>query len=298
MIARVFFFALALLLLTRSTLSVCYSNSTPPNGIQKDFGVEKLLNCGFRKCYDEPYSWATTSSELLVCNGTWFFVGAQQASSLNSISIGSFGDNSIFSTTSSTALAQPHLGTYWYFYSGYSFGFSATSQINLQPGDILSSNCDSRLSWHLDNNAGGYRAGCVTNLISSTSWRKVIYSSTIKTNSPTHAPTSSQPTGSPTQNTPKPTLQVFHLNTPAPTPYSNRSIPVVFAESSKLYGGYNVKDLSLGIGLGGGCVLLLIIIVVLFAIYRKQMNAIVKSQDRAREKKLQHKSNDSNIYYM
>ena len=129
------------------------------------------------KCYDQPYSYVTTSSDFSACNGIINFVGAKTSSSATTFAVGAFGLNSIFSRTSSYSTATyDQGGAYWYFIPGYSFGFADVSSVSLNECDVGSSpNCASRLCWHMDLGAGGYRAGCTLGLNSDTTWRKVIY---------------------------------------------------------------------------------------------------------------------------
>ena len=81
-----------------------------------------------------------------------------------------------FQATTSTNTAYLHNGAYWYFYPGYSMGFADVAAVNLNPADLSSADCASRLSWHLDNGAGGYRAGCTTSLNTDPTWTKLIFS--------------------------------------------------------------------------------------------------------------------------
>ena len=55
---------------------------------------------------------------------------------------------------------------YWYWVRGYGFGFADTSSILLNPCDVASTDCASRLCWKMDINfgSGGYRAGCTHGL--------------------------------------------------------------------------------------------------------------------------------------
>ena len=76
-----------------------------------------------------------------------------------------------------TALNTPHLsnGVYWYFTPGQSFGFLKDNTLEQNSADIGTTNPDSRLSWHLDNKYGGYRAGANIGLNYDTTWKKIIY---------------------------------------------------------------------------------------------------------------------------
>jgi len=121
----------------------------------------------------------TTTSALSACyGGTSYFVGAISSASPSTFSLGAYGTPGIFNATYSitTAYLDPD-GAYWYRYQGYSFGFAGSSSVNLNSCDYGqgAGDCASRLCWHLDNNDGGYRAGCTTGLNSDSTWTKVIY---------------------------------------------------------------------------------------------------------------------------
>ena len=130
------------------------------------------------KCYDQPYSSYTTTRDLAACNDTQIvFVGAKSSYSSTVFAIGAFGSPYVLTATYSitTAYYDPG-GAYWYHYPSYSFGFADFSSVNLNTCDVGGSNdCVSRLCWHLDQNTGGYRAGCSTFLNGDPTWRKVIY---------------------------------------------------------------------------------------------------------------------------
>ncbi len=100
------------------------------------------------------------------------FVGAREAST-GRILLGAYGlSDDVFETTSDVYNGHASNGVYWYNYQGRAFGFSAEQGINLSPGDISSSNSESRLSWLVGRKVGGYRAGT---LQSSKSLVKIIY---------------------------------------------------------------------------------------------------------------------------
>ena len=70
---------------------------------------------------------------------------------------------------SETPLNQPklHENTWWYFTRSYSVGFSESQIINQFTADVLDLQKNSRLSWHLTENVGGWRAGNLTHLNNS-----------------------------------------------------------------------------------------------------------------------------------
>ena len=134
---------------------------------------------GFTKCYDQPYSSFTTSSNLSGCSDSpVLFVGAKKFSLESSFAIGAFGSSNILAETMHRTTAYyDQGGAYWYRYPSDSFGFAASSSVNLGNCDYgeVGDDCASRLCWILDIPAGGYRAGCITGLNADNTWRKVIY---------------------------------------------------------------------------------------------------------------------------
>ena len=120
-----------------------------------------------------------TTILLNACDGSEFvFVGAKSSSIANVFSVGAFGASvNVFRNASSSSEAYYDAvgGAYWYRYPGRSFGFAASSTVNLNSCDYNNPDCASRLCFHLDQNVGGYRAGCIVDLNSDSAWRKVIY---------------------------------------------------------------------------------------------------------------------------
>ena len=174
-------------------------------GIYYNYPVSSLTSSGYTVCYQATYATSTTSSDLSSCSGgASYFVGAISSAYPTIISVGAFGTSGIFTATYSTSVAYyDSQGAYWYDYPGKSFGFADNSAVTLNTCDTASTDCVSRLCWHLDQNVGGYRAGCTLGLNSDSTWTKVIYR---YTGNPIPLPTPN-PTSSPTQfPTPFPVL--------------------------------------------------------------------------------------------
>ena len=149
-------------------------------GVQYNLNETSLLQNGFVKCYDQPYSHITTSTELAACKGSSLvFVGAKASSSSGTISLGAYGTSTnVFTTTSSTTTAYLDAGgAYWYNYPLYGFGFSGTPLVHIYDCDYDQplGDCEHRLCWNLDYSIGGFRVGCNQKLNSNPTWRKVMY---------------------------------------------------------------------------------------------------------------------------
>ena len=138
-----------------------------------------LAQAGYSVCYEKPYAWHTSKTELLTycSNGYSYFVGAKLSNATGIFMLGAFGTPSIFKDTySSSYPQQDEAGAYWYMVDGKGFGFSSSPTINLRAcDDIKSKGCGSRLCWHIDGYSGGYRAGCQVALNNDVGWMKVIY---------------------------------------------------------------------------------------------------------------------------
>ena len=152
------------------------TNSAIPYGIQyNNVTVSDLKARGCSVCYKDTYAGQTNSNDISSCAGPVLFVGAQN-DNWSSIYLGAFGLAS--EVQRSTERDTPHLsnGVYWYFTSGQSFGFLGDTSLQQNGADIGTTNPDSRLSWHLDLGAGGWRAGAYTYLSNDATWQKVIWS--------------------------------------------------------------------------------------------------------------------------
>ena len=156
-----------------------FAASVPSTGVVYNYLESTLVQKGFVKCYDQPYSHYTSSADLNACAGSEFiFVGAKSSSNANVFSIGAFGASvNVFTNTYSTSQAYYDAvgGAYWYRYPGWSFGFASSSSVNLNSCDYNNPDCSHRLCFHLDQPFGGYRAGCTVGLNGDSTWRKVIY---------------------------------------------------------------------------------------------------------------------------
>ena len=152
--------------------------------IVKNIDISSYLD-DWTRCYGVSYSTATTTADLLSCakgDAYYIFVGAKKNSSSQNIYLGAFAPNSVLTTnTSSNRTAyKPSLlisgyNVYWYNYPYKSFGFAPNSTIYLNAADLVNryGDQDNRLSWHLDIQQAGCRAGKYVDI--STPWRKVIY---------------------------------------------------------------------------------------------------------------------------
>ena len=145
-------------------------------GIHLNYPINKFKD--FKLVYSNPYSHNTTTTELTTIRdsnqGKLVCVGARYKDA-EELSLVACGDiEQVFTQT----LGSAHLyeGVWWYMWNEHSFGFSFVKEIKLEDADGLDTpNGNMRLSWHLDKNIGGWRAGEFEGLDLNNEWYKIIY---------------------------------------------------------------------------------------------------------------------------
>ena len=151
--------------------------------------LSDLNSHGCSKCYSNPYSESTTTQNVGLCAGPILFVGAK-GNNTSTFLLGAYGLSSEIQNL--TEMNKPHVsyGVKWYKTPGYSFGFlDPRGQLNQRTADVGEDYSDSRLSWHLDLNVGGYRAGSYMYLNSAETFSKNIYNCPASVNMPSLNPT-------------------------------------------------------------------------------------------------------------
>jgi hypothetical protein len=130
---------------------------------------------GWLRVFDQPYSHKTRTEDLNQIAGICHNQVLVAATFNGSISVAAVGPARLL--TLNTMWNQPQqLGqVYWYRTSGKSFGFSPSATIRQTSADNEDLNSPLRLSWLLDQNVGGYRAGTTRSLADNSLWHKVIY---------------------------------------------------------------------------------------------------------------------------
>jgi hypothetical protein len=118
------------------------------HGIQLNYPVSNVLSeC--TPCYVAIYGTATTESDILRCHGPYLFVGARINAGASVFELGAYALAS--QITTHTALNSPNYfnGAWWYLTSGYSVGFSMSSNITQNSCDTNTNNAAHRLCWHM-----------------------------------------------------------------------------------------------------------------------------------------------------
>ncbi len=159
-----------------STLT-CSNNETS-SPLELDWQIYENLQIpltGWLRVFDQPYSHKTRTEDLNQIAGICHNQVLVAATFNGSISVAAVGPARLL--TLNTMWNQPQqLGqVYWYRTSGKSFGFSPSATIRQTSADNEDLNSPLRLSWLLDQNVGGYRAGTTRSLADNSLWHKVIY---------------------------------------------------------------------------------------------------------------------------
>jgi len=158
---------------------VIYRKVDPLFSIKENYAIYDLTKQGFKECYNAPYSDITSQDDFAKCNADpskKVFVGALKTSTSSTIMVGAGGvAGNVFTATSSSNSATLRNGVYWYNVNGKSFGFAPIASIFLEDADTYDITSSQRLSWHVNEEAGGWRAGADNSLTFDNTHRKVIY---------------------------------------------------------------------------------------------------------------------------
>lgn len=139
------------------------------HGVHYNVALSRLS--GWSVWYDAPYSAHTTLQNVRPPHGSCVLWGAKNGRFASSLKIAAIARREMMAHFGSGTW---HNGVYWYTVSPGSCGFAGTSNVNLNPADVRSTNCASRLSWHIGKPFGGYRAGCTKSLNDNGEWRKIV----------------------------------------------------------------------------------------------------------------------------
>jgi len=182
--------AAAMKVLTQAMLEKSYSITSPrtrsrlgliPKGVQ--LSLPNSFLDGWTLMYDIPYTEGITAAGLraVPTDAKHIFVGARAPD--GTIRLGAVGLREEVLRETEPNQPHEHNEVWWYFCPGShmydSFGFSKSSNIRQNAGDIGEEEGEYRLSWHLGS--GGWRAGLVEGLQEDSEeadaelWRKLLY---------------------------------------------------------------------------------------------------------------------------
>ena len=123
------------------------------------------------------YSQPTKTENLDPGKGEWLCIGAREVGKNVMLLAAMAKRQDVLRRTSTSSEVHQANGAYWYCCPGKSFGFSRNSRIDLKSADTEDTDGEYRLSWHLDSDSGGWRAGMKKNLVreAGTLYEKVVF---------------------------------------------------------------------------------------------------------------------------
>ena len=146
----------------------------PPKGIHVD--QEASVLDGWTKHYEEPYNTVLSADgEELVppSDAEWVAFGAKDSD--GKVILVAYGNpEEVFKSTNNNETTH-HNDVYFYRCSGKSCGFAPNDNISLGNADTQDRESNERLSLHLGQSCGGWRAGSRTSLDSSQEVFKFVY---------------------------------------------------------------------------------------------------------------------------
>ena len=134
-------------------------------GVQKGVSVDRLLKGGWKLHESMPYNIATKYEGLDPGKGEWLCIGAREVGKDVMIVAAMAKRGHVLRKTSGSSEVNESNGAYWYCCPGKSFGFSRNPRVELRSADTEDVDGEYRLSWHLDSDSGGWRAGVHKNLV-------------------------------------------------------------------------------------------------------------------------------------
>merc|ERR1719191_1316986 len=207
-------------------------------GIQLDIKVDEFTSKGWRTHYDKPYSHHTTVADLLPPEGDCILWGAKQSSGSGYFKLAGMGKRTRLLALKNWPYATTENGFYWYMKPTQSAGLAAhMSGVALNSADILNNQCERRLSWHMGQNVGGYRAGCTKSLNGDGTWRKVVM----------YGPCTDLYAGNQEWHLAPPGAHECDAGSPAPEAHCQQIVKEFASDIGKTPGR------GLQIGAGGGC---------------------------------------------
>jgi hypothetical protein len=155
----------------------CSTNNTS-SAIELSWQIYENLQIpltGWLLVFDQPYSHKTRIDDLNQIDGICHNEVLVGATYNGSIILAAVGPASVLTLNTMWNRSQQFGQVYWYRTEGKSFGFSPTITIRQTSADNEDLDSPLRLSWLLDQNMGGYRAGVARSLADNTLWHKIIY---------------------------------------------------------------------------------------------------------------------------
>jgi hypothetical protein len=146
-----------------------------PSGIQQNVSEQTLIDNGWTKFYEQTYATPVgLTTTLIRPSGQYVILSGKAVGSSNILLAAAAPTAQVFTETVGNT---PQLlnGAYWYNTQFTSIGFAPTATITQTNADSRDPLDPLRLSWHLDNEIGGWRIGAIINLNGSTAYLKQVW---------------------------------------------------------------------------------------------------------------------------
>ena len=155
-----------------------------PDRPYSDVPIASIASTGWTQCWSDLYGVTEPASNLTsACTGTYILLAGGPVGA-DTYTVAAAGERTaVFGVTGSNVTTLNN-GTYWYFNPSASMGFAPISSISQSSADTFDASYSPsgntgpwRMSWHRSgsNINGGWRAGLVTWLNSSTDYVRVAY---------------------------------------------------------------------------------------------------------------------------
>ena len=146
-------------------------------GVELNVSMDRLLKGGWKLHEAMLYNQPTKTEHLDPGKGEWLCIGAREVGKDVLLVAAMAKRRDVLRRTSGSTDLNQSNGVYWYCCPGKSFGFSRYPRVDLRSADTEDTDGEYRLSWHLDSDSGGWRAGMKKNLVreAGTRYEKVIF---------------------------------------------------------------------------------------------------------------------------
>eukprot|EP00747_Dinoflagellata_sp_TGD_P184199 gnl/TRDRNA2_/TRDRNA2_39628_c0_seq1.p1 gnl/TRDRNA2_/TRDRNA2_39628_c0~~gnl/TRDRNA2_/TRDRNA2_39628_c0_seq1.p1 ORF type:complete len:351 (+),score=77.01 gnl/TRDRNA2_/TRDRNA2_39628_c0_seq1:64-1116(+) len=151
-------------------------------GIKTNVNISDLF--GWRLFFSKPYSHPTTMSDFMPPDAEPGAVGAlllaAREEGSDVLKVAAMGNFEVITAERDDSSTCFHNGVHWYCKQKASVGFAPNKDVGLNFADSSNLGCKLRLSWHLQHELGGWRAGDACELSNSPQWEKLIFWSSMR----------------------------------------------------------------------------------------------------------------------
>jgi hypothetical protein len=167
-----------------------------PSGIQQNVSEQTLIDNGWTKFYEQTYATPVGLTTTLIRPSGQYVILSGKAVESSTILLAAAAPTAQVFTETVGNTPQLLNGAYWYNTQFTSIGFAPTATIIQNNADSRDPLDPLRLSWHLDNEIGGWRIGAINslntgspiNMNSSTAYLKQVWTWNGVSSTPAPAP--------------------------------------------------------------------------------------------------------------